>query len=191
MKNFGIISSVMILTTSSAVVSVSLDILSPQNDTCIVAKTVFSSNMRMVLAVGVEGTGHDYILQVNDHMFDTDGQLARIPKKDMVEAGIYHIGNLMGINARHYSVALDSAKKRMRNLAMLGEELPFPGTMALMHGKYSYPDGFGPNKVLKYLDLRILAEVAEEEGVDFRVLYLRRSAKDMLIANTIHRGFQE
>ncbi|CAN0408704.1 unnamed protein product [Laminaria digitata] len=54
----------------------------------------------------------------------------------------------------------------------------------------SYPSGLGPDKALRYLDLRMLAEVAEEEGVDLRVLYLRRSAKDLLIANTIHRKFQ-
>ncbi|CAN0455879.1 unnamed protein product [Laminaria digitata] len=61
----------------------------------------------------------------------------------------------------------------------------------LIHGKYSYPDGWGLNKVMKYLDLRLLAEAAEAEGVDFRILYLQRPAKDILVANTIHRNFQE
>ena len=82
----------------------------------------------------------------------------------------------------------------MSNLAQYGAELNFPGTLVSMHGKgskYSYPRGRGPNKALRYFDLRMLAEVAEAEGVDLRVLYLRRPVKDILIANTVHRDFQK
>lgn len=46
-------------------------------------------------------------------------------------------------------------------------------------------------KVFKYLDLRMLAEAAEAEGVDFRVLYLRRPARDIVLADTVHRKFQK
>jgi len=46
-------------------------------------------------------------------------------------------------------------------------------------------------KVFKYMDLRLLAEVAEAAGVDFRVLYLRRKARDIILANTVHRHFQK
>lgn len=42
-----------------------------------------------------------------------------------------------------------------------------------------------------YFDLRLMAEVAEAEGVDFRVVYLRRPVKDVILANTVHRRFQE
>ncbi|CAN0167541.1 unnamed protein product [Hapterophycus canaliculatus] len=41
------------------------------------------------------------------------------------------------------------------------------------------------------MDLRLLAEAAEAEGIDFRVLYLRRSARDFIVANSVHRLFQE
>ncbi|CAM9808577.1 unnamed protein product, partial [Ectocarpus fasciculatus] len=37
---------------------------------------------------------------------------------------------------------------------------------------------------------RELAEIAEAENVDLRVVYLRRSAEDLIIANTVHRRFQ-
>lgn len=63
--------------------------------------------------------------------------------------------------------------------------------MIVIRGKYSYPHGSGQKKLMKYIDLRLLAEVAEKEGVDFRVLYLRRSVKDILVADTVHRHFQE
>lgn len=46
-------------------------------------------------------------------------------------------------------------------------------------------------KVFGYLDLELLAEVAEAEGVDFRVLYLRRPARDIVVADTIHRDFHK
>lgn len=46
-------------------------------------------------------------------------------------------------------------------------------------------------KVFGYLDLGLLAEVAEAEGVDLRVLYLRRSARDVVVANTVHRDFHK
>ena len=95
----------------------------------------------------------------------------------------------MGHSAQHYSTAHTRAREDMSNLAQYGAELNFPGTLVSMHGKgskYSYPRGRGPNKALRYFDLRMLAEVAEAEGVDLRVLYLRRPVKDILIANTVH-----
>jgi len=45
--------------------------------------------------------------------------------------------------------------------------------------------------VFQYMDLRLLAQTAEAEGVDFRVLYLRRPARDIILANTVHRDFQK
>eukprot|EP00752_Nemacystus_decipiens_P011462 g10178.t1 len=65
------------------------------------------------------------------------------------------------------------------------------GTVVFLHGRYSYPSGYGPDKVFGYLDLTLLAEVAEAEGVDFRVLYLRRPARDTVLADTVHREFHK
>lgn len=170
----------------------------PMNDTsaetgswAVLPKTVFSSNMRLVLAVGVEGTGHGYFCQVDDHLFDNNPTLTRLSSKDYLSAGRFHIRSSMGSTARHYSDLIDQSRTAMRTLAKVGADLPPPGTMMLMHGWYSYPDGIGKEKALMYLDLRVLAEVAEAEGVDFRVVYLRRPAKDMLLANTVHRRFQK
>ena len=49
------------------------------------------------------------------------------------------------------------------------------------HRHHSYPSGTGPNKTLRYLGLRLLAEVAEEEGVDLRVLHIRRPVNGLVI----------
>ena len=180
-----------VLASFVAAISVSLDLSSTENDSSTLTKTVFSSTMRMALAVGVEGTGHKFVLQVHDHMFDTNGQLARIPRDETINVGIYHVRHMMGRDVRYYSDVLGRAKKQMRGMAESGAQLPFPGTIVIMHGKYSYPMGTGSDKVMKYIDLPLLAKVAEEEGVDFRILYLRRSVKDILIADTVHRQLQK
>lgn len=191
MKLLGVVFTGSVLATCSAVTAVSLDVSSMAKDAPTVTKTVFSSKMRLVFAVGVEGTGHGFVNQVNDHMFNTNDQLVAIPRVDTVSAGRYYIFISMRSDVHHYNAVLDNAREQMQNLAKRAAELPFPGTMVLMQGKSSYPVGWGPNKVMKYLDLRMLAEVAEEKGVDFRVLYLQRSVKDMIIANTVHRSFQK
>lgn len=97
----------------------------------------------------------------------------------------------MSGTAAHYAEKYQAAGEEMRKLALRGDSLKPPGTLAQVSGRYSYPFDKGPDKVLQYIDMRMMAEVAETQGVDFRVLYLRRSVKDMVIANTVHRDFQK
>ena len=161
--------------------------------TLVIRKTVFSSKFRFFFAAGLEGTGHHYIIEVEEDLFRTSNHLVQIPFHYDVSGVYYTIKDSMGGSARHYSKALSSARHNMRRLARVGEALQFPGTLLSVHGRqrrHSYPMGTGPNKALKYLDLRMLAEVAEAEGVDLRVLYLRRPVKQLVIANTVHRRFQ-
>ncbi|CAM9273098.1 unnamed protein product, partial [Laminaria digitata] len=159
----------------------------------VVQKTAVSSNMRFVFAVGLEGAGHHYFAEVLDHLFDVNKDLVRISGRDNVNRVFYTINNSMGYNAEHYRETLTGARENMRNLARRGAALKFPGTVVSMFGRFtllSYPSGRGPNKALKYFDLRKLAEVAEAEGVDLRLLYLRRPAKELMIADIIHRHFE-
>jgi len=51
-------------------------------------------------------------------------------------------------------------------------------------GMMSYPNFGEPLKIFKTPDVRLLAELAEDEGVDFRVLFLHRSAAEMLKSTT-------
>lgn len=178
--------------TFAAVSSASPDVLGSvtEHDPTVLPKTIFSSKLRVVLAVGLEGTGHNYFLQVDDDLFANNPDLVRLTGHDALNMGIYHIQYSMADNVQRYVTTIDMARAQMRKLVQRSADLPAPGTVLYLHGKFSYPDGMGLNKALMYLDLRMLAEMAEEEGVDFRVVYLRRPAKDILVANTVHRGFQ-
>ncbi|CAN0336346.1 unnamed protein product [Scytosiphon promiscuus] len=146
--------------------------------------------MRFVFTVGLEGTGHHFFVDVQNHLFQTNKHLVHISGDNTVYRKFYAIDFSMAGNLQHYNTELQTARKVMRKLAKRGAELQFPGTLVSMSSCDSYPMEHGPNKALKYVDLRFLAEVAEDEGVDFRVLYLRRSVKGLLNANTIHRNFQ-
>lgn len=65
----------------AAVASSSLDVLvlGAENHSTALAKTNFSSKLRLVLlifiAVGLEGTGHNYLLAVDDHLFNYNPDL--------------------------------------------------------------------------------------------------------------------
>ena len=185
----GVVVAALVAAVQSA--SPGFDISDTANASSPLKKTVVSSKLRLVLAVGVEGTGHDYVLKVNDNLFKNNKYLPLIATGDRINVGKYHIRQALGRTSQHFSDIINGGRADMRMLAKRAAEIPHPGTVLVVHGKYSYPDAHGPDKTLKYLDLRLLAEAAEEEGVDFRVLYLRRPAKDIMLANTVHRRFQE
>lgn len=172
--------------------AVNFDGADDSNGTFIVPKTVFSSTMRFVLEVGLEGTGHHVVGEVLDHVIERNSNLERFTGHP-IDGSLFAINYYMGQTVQHYNTTLERSRKTMRELAQRGETLLFPGTVVYTHdsGRYhSYPSGLGPYKALRYLDLRLFAEVAEEEMVDLRLVYLRRSVKDTLVANTIHRNFR-
>ncbi|CAN0506020.1 unnamed protein product, partial [Scytosiphon promiscuus] len=47
----------------------------------------------------------------------------------------------------------------------------------------SFPNFGGDDKPLQYVDVRTLAEEAERVGIDLRLVYLGRSAKDILTSD--------
>lgn len=190
MKPFDIAFVGTAIALSVAATPVDLDVTMRNVGTGVVPKTVVSSDMRFVFAVGLEGTGQNYFVDVLDHLFQTNEDLVQISGNDSLRREMYAIDHSMAGNAEDYSTALVGAKDDMRRLKQRGAELEYPGTVVFMHSRNSYPNGDGPNKALKYVDLRVLAEVAEEEGVDLRVLYLRRRAKEMIISNTVHQNLQ-
>ena len=189
MQLFGVALAAIGLATCSALAHATVSVSTTKSEDSTVTKTIFSSKFRLVVMVGAEGTGHSFFLQVKDHMFRTNDQLVEIPAKYMITSRRYHIRTSMDATALGYSSNLDAAKTNMRKLAKHGAKLQFPGTIAFFKKKNSYPDGPAPDKVMKYLDLRMLAEVAEEEGVDLRVVHLQRPVKDLIIADTVHRHF--
>lgn len=156
-----------------------------QDDSDILIKTVTSERMRAVYLMGLEGVGHHYVRSAIENA--SPGFPNRIASASAWEYGCQ---TSMSGNASRYIQSLYRSRKQMRSFASKENALKKGQAMVVYFGKYiSYPYLGGSNKVFHYTDLRTLAEVAEEEGIDLRIVYLKRSAKDLVIADTIHRDF--
>ncbi|CAN0098919.1 unnamed protein product [Ectocarpus sp. 6 AP-2014] len=153
----------------------------------VVHKTHVSDVFRLVFVAGLEGTGHHYWRDTTRCLFEGNRHLPRrdIPRNDAMK---YFATVTMGGEAETFTTTGHKAKENMRKLAEWAATLSSPGSLQFLP-IISYPANGGPLKVMQYADLRIIAEHAESEGVDLRVLYLRRSAQGMVIANTVHRKF--
>lgn len=166
----------------AAATGTTLDVAAP-SPTNNAVKAIVSDKFRMVVLAGLEGSGHHYLLAAR-------AQLPRLDEVYQPDNLPYYLPVFMGTNVSTYVQAQDQAKEEMRRLAEHAAALPPPGAV-YMHNTWSYPTFTGPQKVMQYLDIKRMSDVAEESGVDLRVLYLRRSAKGLLVANTVHRNFHE
>lgn len=169
----------------------------------VVRKTVYSSKMRMLFAVGLEGTGHHGLFHAIDRVFTENPDLVQMNECRMFAP--YYLVDAMTKTASHYNEAIKTAREQMRHLADKEQTLSSPGSVAtiqggsMMHpskcnhggGMLSYPNLRGTGKVMQYIDVRQLAEVAEAEGVDLRVVFLQRSAEGIVNSTTVHRHFQK
>ena len=157
----------------------------------ILPKTVLSSKLRLVFLVGLEGSGHHYIVSVFRHFADSgDGGIFKQEGCHIMFESL-DLDNAMTRFPSYYAEHVEEARDRMQTLAQIEAKLRPDEALASLCGKYSYPRKSGSEKVFHYIDLRTLATLAEEAGVDLRVLYLKRSAKDMVISTTIHRDFHK
>lgn len=156
-----------------------------------VNKTVVSDKFRMVFIAGLEGSGHHYVEAADTAMFVANPDLLRTGKRHRLSHFPYYIPSSMSEKALNFADSEVEARDEMQRLAEHAAGLPSPGTVYVMHNSWSYPTHSGAQKVMQYIDFPRLAEVAESAGIDMRVLYLRRSAKGMVIADTVHRDFQD
>lgn len=155
----------------------------------VVTKTRVSSKLRLMFYVGLEGSGHNYMDGVFEDMYSKHRKrLLRIDNP--VAMSTFYLADSMTRGVSGYANLCDLATRSMASLAKRAEGLAPPGTVAKTLGRISYPNLIGPKKALQYVDVRMMAEEAETAGVDFRIVYLRRSARDLVIANTVHRNFQ-
>lgn len=172
----------------------------PATSSGVVSKTVVSSKTRLVFAVGLEGSGHNYLAGAFLSMFRGHQRVTRLDECRL--SWEFYLVRSMTNSPEEYAQALARAREGMRALAVEGENLTSLGGIATLFqlgsppeckyiGMLSYPNFTGGDKVFRYIDLRMVAELAEAEGVDLRVVYLQRSARDIMIANTIHRDFQK
>lgn len=155
-----------------------------------VNKTVVSDSFRLVFIAGLEGTGHHYIKAADDAMVVSNPGLPRVRRAHQLSGVPYYLPTSMSSTTKHFEESEDQAREEMEGLAEYVSGWPRPGLAYIMHSSKSYPANMGAQKVVQYMDLPMLTEVAEAAGIDLRVLYLRRSAKGMVIANTVHRDFQ-
>lgn len=175
--------------------------LSPSRDDGLISKTVVSDKLRVIFFVGLEGTGHNFASNAFKTAFK-DHDLEQIGACSL--AHDIYLPLTMRVSASAYLEAQNSLRIEMRRLADLEKDLQAPGTFVTVQrtsqvqineciwlGELSYPNNNGPDKALAYPDLQRLAQLAEEEGVDFRIMYLQRSAKALLLSNTSHRGFHK
>lgn len=153
----------------------------------VIPKTAVSDNFRLVFLAGLEGSGHHYFRGVGEAIKMANPDLPLIHHH--LDVHPFYLPVCMGESASSYAEAEREATAGIRTLVKLAAHLPGP-TFYLPKNTLSYPQNGGPGKVLQYSDLRMVAQAAEMEGVDLRVVYLKRSARDMIIANTVHRQFQ-
>jgi len=96
-------------------------------------------------------------------------------------SGDHHYNNTQSPHQR--SLAVDSSSQRRVSfwLNLLCEER--------LAGMLSYPNFPGDRKPLQFPDARMLAELSEGVGADFRVVVLTRSAFKIMMSTTVHRDF--
>lgn len=159
----------------------------PMASSDVVAKTIVSDKVRFVFLAGLEGSGHHYIMAAGEAVFSVNPDLPQFDKRLGIRP--FYVPFAMGESAAHYATTELQARKEMKALAEQAAGLPGP-TVYLPDRALSFPFNSGYGKVMQYNDLRRLAHAAELEGLDARVVYLKRSAQDMIIADTVHRHFQ-
>ena len=157
----------------------------------ILIKTTVSSTFRLVFLVGLEGSGHHYLTPAVNHIKPTgdDGHNYCNDLKVMYKR--LGIRQAMTKSPSHYRERIEEARGYMQTLAQYASSLPPKEAGAMLCDKNSYPRLSGPEKVFSYIDLGTLANLAEDEGVDLRVIYLKRPARQMILSTTVHRNFYE
>ena len=144
-----------------------------------VEKKVFSDNTRLVFPAGIEGTGHHYFMSIWDVL---DPSI-----KKPFPFSMYRIDYSMSSNIENYNNVVEESKHNMN--VLYDETILDSPKLVYPHKTYSYPSDHGKDKAFQCPDLRPIAEDAEESGIDLRIIYLKRSAKDSIISNTDHRQF--
>lgn len=154
-----------------------------------ISKTIRSSKLRLVFWVGLEGSGHHTMVQSFDRAFGTNQGRDPNGGNCFIGADRYYLTHAMAKSPTHYAAIIDRARDDMRALARSAKSVSSPGAVETLCGRWSYPSDAGRDKVFQYLDVALMAELAEAEGVDLRIIYLKRSAQDILISTTVHRHF--
>lgn len=158
----------------------------------ILAKTVENTKLRLIAIVGLEGTGHHYVKGTINQVFSTPLD------KENHSIGC-RIGKLLYVptllsTPSSFAKAQSDLREQVHKLVEIEERMESSNSsISMVNGcrMLSYPMGGGKDKVFRYVDLQMVAEVAEKEHIDFRVIYLQRSARQLLVSNVLHSGYHE
>ena len=183
------------------------------DDSFYIAKTVFEEAVRFVFVAGLEGTGHHALEQFWNRTGKARAFSTRSRKnQDALDAAFFlrppgasgkdEDEDKGKSQTKEYST-IASARERVKTAmrgwhndlvgtgpgALKDSALVLMNTMRFDGGKMmSYPTGGGEKKCLQIPDIRELAKLAEEAGVDFRVIVLSRDYEDISRSVT-KRGF--
>lgn len=160
-----------------------------------VRKTVFSDKMRMIILVGLEGSGHHFMNAVLHRMCHISKNAVCPDVCDIANVLFNELGRFK--DPAQYQNGLEQLRSDMRALARTAEHSRRKGTLPSVAtfqwcrgvGEMSFPNYGGEDKPLQYVDVRLLAEEAERAGIDLRVIYMSRPATDILVSTTEHRQF--
>lgn len=166
------------------------------NSSMVISKNSFSSKFRLIFLVGLEGTGHHYMADVLDRLC----KISMIPCPNVCKMGkALYPGLGAPESANSYLAARRQLRQEMEYLANTANRMEegkatmvgFGKCRNDMVGMMSYPNFNGIAKSVQYVDFRILAEEAERAGVDLRIIYLSRPARDVIVSDTKHNNYGE
>lgn len=160
----------------------------------VVEKKTFSSKMRLVFLVGVEGTGHHLVNKALEQVCQSADVVC--PNVCSIAEGLYkYLGKFN--TASRYKEGIERLRRGMNELRSTADGLGNVTSPMLASffacegqvGEMSFPNLVGADKALQYVDLKILAAEAERVNVDLRMVYLARSSNEILASTTEHRHF--
>lgn len=151
-------------------------------------KTVFSDRTRLLVVAGLEGTGHHAISAMFQVCSRKQPPLCEIEKSVSIKAMTYYVGQkltrgLFGAGDTIISLQNAIAMKASLEAAVnrSGDHLYFVGLGGHKgSGMFSYPNYNGRFKSLDHPDIYQLGLLAEQAGMDYRVLVLQRNGLDIL-----------
>jgi hypothetical protein len=179
------------------------------SSTFLVPKRSYSNHTRFVFFAGLEGTGHHAVQAMLDVCHDEgfcegDALLSRLlfVRNDKHTAlYTYHTeldgkASLQGARklfVRHLSEVMDKkCRDEDGKEEVGGQQVARLVTLNGLKGTGldSYPSMAGEDKALQHPDIVALAKLCERAGADLRMFVLTRSAKDLFVADTVHRHFE-
>jgi len=159
-----------------------------------IPKESFSADRRVVFVAGLEGSGHHLwrdMFEQCTHTGDCVGSadLASLLWSQSDKSGVFNhyepSGDYDDATIQRVRSAFRATSSTEGLLWLNGAHERGIGRTGMM----SYPNFGGPEKIFQHPDVWLLAQIAEDVGEDFRILFLGRRARALLTSTVVHRHF--